>query len=346
VEPKDARGGYRGYSPSRKIFAVAVILIFFFGGGWASLSPTGGIDPSRGRTGIELAGLERSLSPSAIAASEPEAAATRAERLVHSARLAGVDPRESLDDALPEARNVLGMLALDRDVDDYDEYADLENPAGDYYREQAQISRTMRALRPGYEAIFAAVCSALSGEERRVLALSGDGGREKVSSLKGRKSPYIAKPGEVWLPRRSELRFAHPYALDVFFFNVDRSGGGAERGPLIRALYPGLVVAAAGDWTGGAGVSTWKSGGLSPAAGNGVVLYDPSTRRYVSYFHLSSVTVHKGELVGTGQVVGRGGNSGMNARKAGHGEHVHIEIFDTARDAALSSEEILDLLKY
>lgn len=342
MDPKDAPERRVGYSPSRKAFAVAAILIFFFGGGWASLSPSGGMDPGGSEAGFELVSLERSLAPLHIASKSAEETAAQVERLVRSARLAGVDPRESLGSALPEPQEILGMLALDRDVDDYLEYADCDNAGGDFYRDEARISLEMRPLRARYETAFAAASAALSGEERRAPpgseapVLASPGG-------KGSKPPYIAQPDEVWLPPKSELRLAHPYALDVFFYRVERSGS-IERGPLIRALYAGIVVAAAGDWEGDVGISTWKGGGLSPAAGNGVVIYDPATRRYVSYFHLSSVTVRKGQFVGAGAELGRGGNSGMNARKAGHGEHVHIEIFDGSRDESLSSAEILDLL--
>jgi hypothetical protein len=343
VDSKDNPERRLGYSPSRKAFAVAAIFIFFFGGGWASLSPSGGMDPSRGSAGIELVSLERSLTPVHITAKSAEETAEEVEQLVRSARLAGVDPRESLGSALPDPQGILGMLALDRDVDDYLEYADCDNAGGDFYRNEARISLEMRPLRARYEAAFAAASAALSGEDRRELSGSGAPVLADLGG-KGSKAPYIAKPDEVWLPPRSELRLAHPYALDVFFYHVERSGS-AERGPLIHALYPGIVVAAAGDWTGGVGISAWKGGGLSPAAGNGVVVYDPATRRYVSYFHLSSIAVRKGEFLSAGSVLGRGGNSGMNARKAGHGEHVHIEIFDGTRDESLSSAEILDLLK-
>jgi murein DD-endopeptidase MepM/ murein hydrolase activator NlpD len=75
------------------------------------------------------------------------------------------------------------------------------------------------------------------------------------------------------------------------------------------------------------------------------VIYDPSSRRYCSYFHFSSLALRRGEVVAAGAVLGRGGNSGMNARIKGHGEHVHLEIFDAARNESLSSSEILDLLK-
>jgi murein DD-endopeptidase MepM/ murein hydrolase activator NlpD len=333
VDPKHDQESDRSHSPSRKALALAAILIFLFGGGWASLSSSGG--PGTGGAEMELASLSRRLAPEAVAAQSAEETAALAERLVGAARLAGIDPRESLGAALPESRRILGMLALDRDVEDFREYADRGDAGGAYYRDEARVSLEMRPLRARYEAAFAAASRALAGAEARAPA--GSGG-------KGRKAPYIASPEEVWLPPRSELPLSHPYALDVFFQRIDRRGE-AERGPLIRALYPGIVIAAAGDWAGGQGISAWASGGLSPAAGNGVVIYDPATRRYSSYFHLSSVSAHRGELVGAGAALGRGGNSGMNARKAGHGEHVHVEIFDAARDESLSSAEILDLLK-
>ena len=75
------------------------------------------------------------------------------------------------------------------------------------------------------------------------------------------------------------------------------------------------------------------------------MIYDPTARVYCSYFHLNTVALKIGTVVKAGDTVGRGGNSGANARKKGHGDHVHIEIFDAARDTALSSYEILKLLK-
>jgi murein DD-endopeptidase MepM/ murein hydrolase activator NlpD len=248
----------------------------------------------------------------------------------------GADPREALSTALPEARKVLGMLALDRDIDDFREYADRGDAAGNYYRVEAGISLEMRPLRGRYENAFASAYAALTG----TFAAKPSAGL----GMGKRKPPYIAAPEEVWLPLKSDLHLAHPFALDVFFQHVNKSGD-AETGPAIRALYPGIVVAAATDWAGGQGADKYRSGGLSPASGNGAVIYDPASRRYCSYFHLSSVAVRAGTIVGAGAVIGRGGNSGMNARKAGHGEHVHIEIFDAASGAPLSSLEILELLR-
>ena len=229
----------------------------------------------------------------------------------------------------PEPRQILGMLAMDRDVDDFLDYARGGDAIGAYYRDQARISLVMRKLRARYEAVFAAAARSAT------VSTSGDAG--------GRQPPYIASSEEIRLPPVGDLKYSHPYALDVFFKNV-RSSGEAESGPLIHALYPGIVVASASDWSGGQGPSSWKSGGLSPAAGNGVVIYDPGTRVLCSYFHLSAVALRTGSVVRAGETIGRGGNSGVNARKKGHGGHVHIEIFDAARNAALSSYEIRSLL--
>ncbi|MGA2546394.1 MAG: M23 family metallopeptidase [Rectinemataceae bacterium] len=284
----------RAYSPLYRGCALVVLLIFFFGGGWAVFSP--------------------------------------AER----AHAIGAYTREAISANLPEARKILGMLALDRDIEDFREYADRRDAAGNYYREEAGISLEMRPLRGRYEKAFASAYAALSGTIAVNAAIGLGPGK--------RKPPYIAGPEEVWFPLKSDLHLSHPYALDVFFQHVYKNGE-AEKGPRIRTLYPGIVVAAASDWTGGQGAAEYRSGGLSPASGNGVVIYDPASRLYCSYFHLSSVAVRRGDVVVAGEILGRGGNSGMNARTAGHGEHVHIEIFDAARDGPLSSYEILELLK-
>lgn len=325
-----------GYSQSHKVIALVAILLILFGGGWASLAP-GGAGLPAGSAGPELTSMIRGLSPEALSSLDGEEAAKAAEDLLLAARLAGVDPREALEEAFPSPRQVLGMLALDRDVDDFLEYAEREDAAGDYYREEARAAQELRPIRSRYEDVFSSANAALGGTAYPAAAKTG-------SVLGTGKRPYLASPRDVWLPPKRELPLSHPYALDVFFHHVERSGE-AERGPTIRALYPGIVIAAASDWSGGQGITTWRSGGLSPAAGNGVIIYDPATRRYLSYFHLSSVSLRVGELVRSGDAIGRGGNSGMNARKAGHGEHVHVEIFDSDRGESLSAYEILEMLK-
>jgi murein DD-endopeptidase MepM/ murein hydrolase activator NlpD len=333
VDPEDNPKSGRSFSPLYKSCSVVAILILLFGGGWASISPTGKTGSGPIGADLELDVLSRRLAPDAMAKSGAEDCAEAGGALVRAARRAGIDPREELSKALPDAGRILGMLALDRDIDDFLEYADREDAAGDYYREEARLSLEMRPLRARYEAAFAAASGELSGSA--VVS---------TTARKGKK-PYIASPGAVWLPPRRQLSLSHPYALDIFFYNVERNAE-AERGPALRALYPGLVVAAASDWSGGQGVATWKSGGLSPASGNGLVIFDPATRRYCSYFHLSSISFRAGDWVEAGALIGRGGNSGMNARMAGHGEHVHLEIFDSARGESLSAYELLDFLQH
>jgi murein DD-endopeptidase MepM/ murein hydrolase activator NlpD len=310
--------------------ALAALLI---GGGRAALGVSGG-------SALEAAAS--SLRPEALASASSEETGASVEALAREAALEGIAPREAFEKAFPPAPEVLAMLALDRDLDDFLEYGARDDAAGGYYRDQAESAKRLRPLRSRYEAAYAAAYRAFGG--------SGSGAAATLSGpAAGRRRPYVAAPGDVWLPPRRELALSHPYALDVFFMRVERSGpisaASAERGPTIRALYPGIVVASASDWQGGDGAASWKGGGLSPAAGDGLVIYDPATRRYCSYFHLSSVARRSGDIVSAGEVLGRGGNTGMNARKAGHGEHVHIEIFDCARDASLYSTDIYELLR-
>ncbi len=335
MHPKDSPApgpdSGRSYTLLFKAGAAAAILILLLGGGWASIAPIGRSGGGRIGAELEIDAISRALAPAAVASRGPAETAAAASALVRAARKAGIDPREVLSAALPEPRRILGMLALDRDIEDFREYSDREDAAGSYYREEARLSLEMRPLRGRYEGVFAAAYAALASP-----ATAGQAG--------ARKRPYIAAPDDVWLPPKSELPLSHPYALDVFFMHVEKSGE-AEKGPVIRALYPGIVVAAAYDWTGGQGAAKYRNGGLSPASGNGVVIYDPSARLYCSYFHLNSVALRTGAIVAAGEAVGRGGNSGMNARTAEHGEHVHLEIFDAARDVPLSAYEILELLK-
>jgi len=152
----------------------------------------------------------------------------------------------------------------------------------------------------------------------------------------------VLKPGERWIPGKSGLATSHQYALDVFFTSVRRHGV-EEKGPVIRSMSSGVVVSAAGDWSGGDRPSLYRGGGLSPKAGNGVVVYDPDARRYYAYFHLSDVSVRVGQVVEAGKQLGRGGNTGVNARKKGHGGHVHLEIHDV-EGGAWTSYRIRDFI--
>jgi hypothetical protein len=320
-----------GHRPSlpRRIAALLMAPVFLLGwGAWLSLSPLTGAGAAGS---LELAACDRALEPGAVAVAGEAGAAEAAARSVQLARLGGLDPRDRLARAFPEAHGVIGMLSRDRDIEDYEAYADRDGAIGAYYASEAALARSMRPLRPIYEAAYASAWDALCGIDLR---------RERPCGL----PPRLALPGELWFPGRDELKRAHQYALDVFFARSTMRGE-AETGPAIRSLCPGLVVCAAAGWSGGLDGESWRGGGLSPAAGNGLVVYDPAARRYVSYFHLSSLARRAGDIVRAGDILGRGGNSGVHARMAGHGGHVHVEIFDCARGGNLSIYELYDLLK-
>ena len=108
-------------------------------------------------------------------------------------------------------------------------------------------------------------------------------------------------------------------ALDIF---VPREG------TLVRAPVNGVVVAAGDHWQGGwqrhVGLR-YQGGGLSRRAGNGVLLFEPSSGGYFYLIHLqdSSVAGAAGDVVRAGQLLGRVGHTG-NAAQPGHGGHLHF----------------------
>lgn len=254
------------------------------------------------------------------------------DNLEAAARKDGVDTASSFACAFPEGGQILAMLALDRDVDDFLEAGEGSSRAAQHYREAAIEAARFRPLRQNYTRLFASAWRLLAPDLVKTSL-----------SLERTGLAPLSDKGALARPSLSGLKYSHPYALDVFFTHFDHKGA-AEIGPRIYALEAGIVVAEAGDWRGGSGVSKWEGGGLSPAAGNGVVIYSPGTNRYYSYFHLSEVAVDRSEIVEAGRLLGRGGNTGANARKPGHGGHVHVEVFDASLDRALSSREIRRLL--
>ncbi len=285
------------------------------------------------RVRAAIATLSERLSPAALAGQSPEEAARAAADLVATARRGGLDPERAVGAALPGPGAAAALLAIDRDLDDFREAAARKGRAAEAYAEIAELVPKMRALRRQIEAALGAAYAELRRDrDGNLPAPAADG---KIGPL--------ARRGEVYPPPRRDLDRAHPYALDIFFTRV-QAGSGGEIGPEILSVSSGIVLASARDWKGGAGQSSYRSGGLSPNSGNGVIVYDPAARRYYSYFHLSKVAVEPGSVVSKGQSLGRGGDTGSNARKAGHGGHVHFEIFDAARGKALAALEIRGLL--
>lgn len=118
-------------------------------------------------------------------------------------------------------------------------------------------------------------------------------------------------------------------------FNNPRQGGPHEaldifvtrEGVTVRSPVSGVVVAAGDDWVGGwsrpEGLR-YEGGGLSRRAGNGVMIFDPSSGGYVYFAHLQpGILVRTGDVVRAGQVLGRVGHTG-NAAGPGRGKHLHF----------------------
>lgn len=269
------------------------------------------------------------LRPEALAGVSAGESKARARALASRALAAGLEPAATVARALPGSTWVQARLVMRRDEENLRLDTALDNAYG---RSYAAIRAGLAETRATAEAVEAAL-----GELWRVYyddaRTDGSRGAPLVSPLARR---------DQWIPGTRALRASHQYALDIFFTSLSRDGA-EEKGPTVVSMSRGVVVSAAGDWVGGDRPSAYVSGGLSPKAGNGVVVYDPSTGRYYAYFHLSDVAVRAGQFVEPGQELGRGGNTGVNARRRGHGGHLHLEIHE-ADGSALSSFSIRDLI--
>lgn len=282
--------------------------------------------------------LDAILSQPWIGLLETTQAKTIGSALVSRALIEERQPEEYISSVFPSASETLAMLARDRDVDDYLENASEKGPAGLYYQSVADLVPSMKPLRNIYEHLFEGALSAL-----------GDMGRTKV--------PVQTYPdaalyeGGVTLPRLSskpkerDYDYSHTFALDIFLKEVAMMPfSGLEKGPVIFSLTDSIVVATDSTWRGGEELSSYHSGGITPKAGNGVILYSPEKRKYYLYFHLYDVLVSPGEAIPAGFPLGHGGNTGTNARKSGHGEHLHLEIYDAKSARFLRNDEIADIV--
>ncbi|MCX7027012.1 MAG: M23 family metallopeptidase [Spirochaetes bacterium] len=304
------------------------------------------ISPSRsaitsGRTDPGLASettITFLLSKDEIAALEPKSVGELGALLVARAMELGRSPEKYAASFFPSASEILAMLARDRDVDDYLENAEEAGAGGDYYQRVVDLVPWMKPLRTHYEALFLGVFSALHDLGRTKDPMRYPSGRK---SYKG----GVTLTGLSSRPMRRDLDLSHTYALDIFFMDVEKSAlSGAERGPVILALEGGIVVSASSSWRGGAGLSKYRSGGIAPKSGNGIIIYSPRSRRYYLYFHLHDLFLKVGDAIVSGQPLGKGGNTGANARIPGHGEHLHVEVFDLPSGRFLRNTEILDLI--
>jgi murein DD-endopeptidase MepM/ murein hydrolase activator NlpD len=274
------------------------------------------IEDTERRSGIErIRTLAVSVKPAALAGVVPSAAANRASEWAKAVREAGGSPLGAIGEILPPPAWFQARLVHRRDEYDLQEAVQAGGSYGTKYLAVNGMLEQSRVSSGAVEAILDAVWHS----------------DETPSRLKHTPHP-ILKKSERWLPSTSSLKEAHQYALDVFFTSVKRHGA-AETGPVIRSMSSGIVVASSDDWKGGDKPSNYRSGGLSPKAGNGVIVYNPIQRRYYAYFHLSAVYAKTGHVISSGDTLGRGGNTGTNARQKAHGAHVHIEIHDAGGDA-------------
>ncbi len=264
---------------------------------------------------------EELLRPDSIGKLSADEIQAAAKRLVWNSWNGGLSAGTALESILP-SEALAALLASERDLDDFDEASQRDGPLGDTYAKISAVAPDLIHERHNYDILFAAMA--------RELAAHGSTPKSQIVQKRGGRSP-IAGPGDVARPSLTAIRKAHPYALDIFFTWFKKDPDGTQHGPALYSLSDGIVIGSSDDWQGGGGPAKYIGGGLSPNSGNGVIIYDPKGRKYYSYFHLSETAVSAGDLVAKGTLIGKGGNTGANARKSGHGGHVHVEIFDAVK---------------
>ena len=126
----------------------------------------------------------------------------------------------------------------------------------------------------------------------------------------------------------------HDDAVDLF----------AREGSTIYSISNGIVVLVDNGWDKDDPLSV-----VSTRGGNTVIIFDPDNREFYRYAHLEKTDLVAGGIVYAGDYIGTVGHTGLNASKAGHGNHLHLEInrYDSksASIVFLSSGEIKARLK-
>ncbi len=268
-----------------------------------------GIQAQRYLNPLELLNFRTALLKAQVfESSQAELLPIRIEEWKNSIKMAGASPEDCILPLLPEAGWFQARLISNRDEPSLRDDSGIPGAYGQVYKDIRDWLPKTRASASSFEAIM----------EQLWL----DSGFAK--KLDNNPHPPMLKKDR-WIPSDKALKASHRYALDIFFTSLSRKDR-EETGPLIYSMSSGIVVAAADDWSGGDRPSLYNGGGLSPKSGNGAIIYDPANRLYYAYFHMSDVFVKTGQLVAAGESLGHGGNSGVNARKPGHGGHLHIEI--------------------
>ncbi len=152
------------------------------------------------------------------------------------------------------------------------------------------------------------------------------------------------------LPRLQTLNDNHGGAIDLFFKKdrVTVEADGIQRGPRIRAMNAGVIIARGANW------EAAHDEALSPVSGNGLITFTPefdANGRYLggrttTYAHLYSLDENTcaGNLVQCGQSLGLGGNTGSarkveikDGKKIDHGYHLHLESHNINADGSHQS---------
>ena len=279
------------------------------------------------------------LQPSILPLLSERSIRLLAIQLTEKALKSGKTPQQAVASILPEPPEIIAMLARTRDIDDFEDFTTMEGLAGNYYKAVTSAAPVMKPLRKSYEIIFASVFA-------EMIKLNQVRNAFQDYALSTEYRSGITLPGLSSRPLKNQYDLAHTFALDIFLRDVEVNPvNGLQKGPMIFSLSDGLVLAAEKNWRGGETLEEYDSGGISPKAGNGVIVYSPSLQKYFSYFHLHDVLVEPGDAIQKGQPLGFGGNTGTNARKKGHGEHVHVEIFDGVVGKYLKNSEIAATLQ-
>jgi len=129
----------------------------------------------------------------------------------------------------------------------------------------------------------------------------------------------------------ANLRDNHQDAIDLF----------VEEGSPIRSMSGGIVVLSENGWEKDDQLSTSSTRG-----GNTVIVFNPQNQSFYRYAHMKETKVVTGAIVSAGEEIGVVGNSGINASKAGHGKHLHLEInnYDKA-SGKMVAMDVFTLLK-
>jgi|GEM_PF-4147607 murein DD-endopeptidase MepM/ murein hydrolase activator NlpD len=139
--------------------------------------------------------------------------------------------------------------------------------------------------------------------------------REKKSDTISIKWGKIIN-GYANIPKETFVRWGHA-ALDIF----------TAEGNEVLAPFNGVVIASGDYWEGTfvkKEMATWNKKGLGSRMGNGVIIYNPPDKGYLSIAHLKEgILVNAGEIISKGQSIGYVGHSG-SASISGHGDHIHV----------------------